>query len=64
MSDVLESIKNQEDRYLFLCSYFNEPEEYIIHRDGYKLLDCFGKHCEKLEKKLEREQKNENRKTK
>lgn len=54
MSNILSAINDDMDWYQTLCERFNEKPQYKNDVRGFPLLDCYGKHADKLQKRYDK----------
>jgi len=55
MSNILKAIHDDMEWYETLCERFNEKPQRSPDAYGNMLLDCYGKHADKLQERYDRE---------
>jgi len=52
-NDLLAEIAEDIANYKHLCSYFNEPIQYVKTIYGTEIEDCYGEHAKELDARFE-----------
>ena len=53
MSSLMEKIQDDMEEYVLLCEHFGEKPKTRLDFYGNEILDCYGKHAEKLTNRKE-----------